>query len=470
MSSNEIQAVPSPERVGASGFEPLEVDSPMAKWKQPQSAEFIEQARQDYSFPNWQSGSEQSIYYNLNIPEFFNCSYVPPSDEFSRLERSIDPTVLDLTFTAHDGTTTPPLREYLVGKRQVQAMMMAHKGKVVFEIFPGMNPTDSHIWMSAAKTTVGLLMAMLIDEGKVDPDKPVPTYVPELRGTHWEQATVKNVMNMASGLDIEESIANLLNPDTWIAHWFTAVFEGTGRLARDVKARATTRGRTRWHPFPLLRGKYPDAGARDPTRDRDALAGLLPRAGLVEDRGEEPVPRWALYRRLACGRRHRRLHTGGRAAVRIVVHAELARGGRRNGSSRSDSCRPSSPWAIRRPTRAPPRRATASAGSVRSRSPTPLNGTTPSPTAQCSSTATWDRASTSILPEISAACTSVWPRTRTRSRESTILLAICELRRSTSPASSSQPSREWPTVHDLEVWTMRSWGDVDVARGNRLSR
>ena len=228
MSSNEIQAVPSPERVGASGFEPLEVDSPMAKWKQPQSAAFIEQARQDYSFPNWQSGSEQSIYYNLNIPEFFNCSYVPPSDEFSRLERSIDPTVLDLTFTADDGSTTPPLREYLVGKRQVQAMMMAHQGKVVFEIFPGMNPTDSHIWMSAAKTTVGLLMAMLIDEGKVDPDKPVPTYVPELRGTHWEQATVKNVMNMASGLDIEESIANLLNPDTWIAHFFTAVFEGKG--------------------------------------------------------------------------------------------------------------------------------------------------------------------------------------------------------------------------------------------------
>ncbi len=100
MPSNEIQSVPSPERAGASGFEPLEVDSPMAKWKQPQSEAFIDQARQDYSFPNWQSGSEQSIYYNLNIPEFFNCSYVPPSDEFSRLERSIDPTVLDLTFTA----------------------------------------------------------------------------------------------------------------------------------------------------------------------------------------------------------------------------------------------------------------------------------------------------------------------------------------------------------------------------------
>ena len=84
------------------------------------------------------------------------------------------------TGTAHDGTTTPPLKEYLVGKRQVQAMMMAHKGKVVFEIYPGVNPTNIHIWMSASKPTVGLLVAMLAEEGKIDLDKPVPTYVPEI--------------------------------------------------------------------------------------------------------------------------------------------------------------------------------------------------------------------------------------------------------------------------------------------------
>ena len=31
-------------RVGASGFEPFEVDSPMAKWKNPQPVEFIQKA------------------------------------------------------------------------------------------------------------------------------------------------------------------------------------------------------------------------------------------------------------------------------------------------------------------------------------------------------------------------------------------------------------------------------------------
>ena len=74
--------------------------------------------------------------------------------------------------------------------------MMAHKGKVVFETYPGMKPNGLHVWMSASKTTVGLLISMLADEGKIDLDKPMPTYVPELRGTHWEQATVRNVVDM----------------------------------------------------------------------------------------------------------------------------------------------------------------------------------------------------------------------------------------------------------------------------------
>ena len=94
----------------ASGSAPLEVDGPMAKWRKPQSVEFIQKALKDYSFPNWQSGNEDSIYYNMNFTEIFKCSYVAPAEEPSELERALDPSLMDLTFTAHDGTTTPPLR------------------------------------------------------------------------------------------------------------------------------------------------------------------------------------------------------------------------------------------------------------------------------------------------------------------------------------------------------------------------
>ena len=220
---------------GASGFKPLEVNSPMAKWKKPQSLDFVTAATKRYSFRNWQSGNDDSVYYNLNIPKFFKSSVVMPPGEFSVLERDIRPDLLDLAFKAHDGKTTVPLRDYLVGPRQVQAMMMAHKGKVVFEIYPGMNPTDIHVWMSASKTTASLLATMLWEDGKLNFDERVPTYVPELKGTSWEKITMKNAMNMASGLNMEETFENLMNPDSWISRFFTAVFEGKGDWRQLVK-------------------------------------------------------------------------------------------------------------------------------------------------------------------------------------------------------------------------------------------
>ncbi|GAL14552.1 hypothetical protein JCM19233_5564 [Vibrio astriarenae] len=55
------------------------------------------------------------------------------------MERNIDERIKDITFKNKDGSVTPTLKEYLVGPKQVQAVMMAHKGKVVFETYPGMS-------------------------------------------------------------------------------------------------------------------------------------------------------------------------------------------------------------------------------------------------------------------------------------------------------------------------------------------
>jgi CubicO group peptidase (beta-lactamase class C family) len=218
---------------GGRSTKPIEVNSKMARWKRPQSLEFVGEATKRFTFPNWQSGNDDSVYYNLNIPSFFPTRVVAPPAEFSVLERNLQPELLNLTFPDHRGRTTPALREYLVGPRQVQAMMMAHRGKVVFETYPGMNPLDLHVWMSASKTTAGLLVSMLADAGDVDLEKPISDYVPELKGTAWDKVSVKNTMNMAVALDNEETFESLTNPDSWIAGWFTAVF-GVGDVEPDL--------------------------------------------------------------------------------------------------------------------------------------------------------------------------------------------------------------------------------------------
>jgi len=215
----------------------IDLVTPMSRWKKPQPLDFVYGATERYNFVNWQTGNDDSVYYNLNIPSFFKTRVVMPPADTSVLERDLHPELLNLTFNNVDGTTNPTLKEYLGGPKQVQAMMMAHKGKVVFETYPGMNPNDTHVWMSASKTTVGLTATMLWEDGKLDFDQPLPTYVPELSGTVWDTITVKNVMNMSAGLDIEETFESLTNPKSFIANFMTKTFEeGQGSWREWVKS------------------------------------------------------------------------------------------------------------------------------------------------------------------------------------------------------------------------------------------
>lgn len=68
------------------------------------------------------------------------------------------------------------------------------------------------------------MLSMLANEGKVDLAKPVSTYVPALKGSAWDNITVKNTMNMAVAVDNEETFESLMNPQSWISSFFTSVF------------------------------------------------------------------------------------------------------------------------------------------------------------------------------------------------------------------------------------------------------
>lgn len=83
-------------------------------------------------------------------------------------------------------------------KSGIQAFIVMHKGKVVYERYPGMKPSDSHVWASTAKPIVGLLLEQLIDEGKISQNGTYGQYVPDFRGTAWENIRILDIMNMAS--------------------------------------------------------------------------------------------------------------------------------------------------------------------------------------------------------------------------------------------------------------------------------
>ena len=97
----------------------------------------------------------------------------------------------------------------MMGATYTDALLVMHKGRVVFEHFGGvMGPVRQHIAMSVSKSFMGLLAASLVAEGALDDAQQVAHYLPELAGSGFGQATVRQVMDMTTGIDYTENYAD----------------------------------------------------------------------------------------------------------------------------------------------------------------------------------------------------------------------------------------------------------------------
>lgn len=81
-------------------------------------------------------------------------------------------------------------------------IVVLHRGRLVFErYFGALEPHLPHACFSVTKSYAGTLAAVLVHEGVLDDSKLIPYYLPELRGTAWTDATLRQVMDMQTGLD-----------------------------------------------------------------------------------------------------------------------------------------------------------------------------------------------------------------------------------------------------------------------------
>nr|BFD42632.1 serine hydrolase [Pseudomonas sp. FFPRI_1] len=75
--------------------------------------------------------------------------------------------------------------------------IVLHRGKLVYERYlDSFDPQQPHIWASMTKSITGLLAAGLIAEGKLSPGAKLASYVPELAGTPFGEATLQENLDM----------------------------------------------------------------------------------------------------------------------------------------------------------------------------------------------------------------------------------------------------------------------------------
>lgn len=204
---------------------------------------FFKEAKKYYSIFHFEAAGDHALYYSSFINEFMPSAIVPASKITFELPRVIDPSFGNTTFMDIKGKAHPPMSEYVnAGYSRLQAMMMIHKGKVVYETYPGMRSTDRHIWMSATKPVTGSLVVDLILDGKMDPEASIVEYVPELKGSAWDDVPLQAVLNMTTGLDPDE-MADMHDAGGVVNRYFLASFgepyngkvEGWLDVVRDAK-------------------------------------------------------------------------------------------------------------------------------------------------------------------------------------------------------------------------------------------
>ena len=86
-----------------------------------------------------------------------------------------------------------------------EGFMVIHQDTVIFEeYYNDLQPDETHISWSVAKSFVSTMIGILHDEGKFQLMDPITKYLPELKGTGYDGVPIKYILQMSSGVGYNE--------------------------------------------------------------------------------------------------------------------------------------------------------------------------------------------------------------------------------------------------------------------------
>ena len=100
----------------------------------------------------------------------------------------------------------PPEVEDWIAERAVTSLLVLNQGQIVHESYHlGTGPEDLRIGWSIAKSFVSALFGIMQAEGKIGAlDDPVTKYAPVLTGSAYDGVTIRQVLQMTSGVQFDE--------------------------------------------------------------------------------------------------------------------------------------------------------------------------------------------------------------------------------------------------------------------------
>jgi len=166
---------------------------------------------------------EQQVAGYRNMDKVFPTRIIKAGGKPSAMpEHRVD--LDDVQISYEDGRLTTD--DYF-GRRNVAGLLVIKNGHIVYERYGLGNSRDTKwVSFSVAKSVTSLLVGAAIRDGHIKSvDGMVTDYLPRMKGSSYDQASIRNILQMASGVAWNEDYAD---PDSDISRMV-----GIGTLAQE---------------------------------------------------------------------------------------------------------------------------------------------------------------------------------------------------------------------------------------------
>lgn len=222
---------------------------------------------------------EQKVAGFRNMEKIAWTRYVPAGEDPYPLPRE-EKDLSGVTFTYANEEWS--VEDY-VQRQKVAGLIVVKDGSIVYERYE-LGNTENSRWLSysVAKSVTSLLVGAAVNDGYIESiDEKITAYLPRLKNSSYDQASIRNVLQMASGvawnedyadpasdinmtlwntLDLYEYLGNMprLAPPGEVFNYNTAETNLVGTLLRAAVGNnlSTYLSEKIWQPFGMESGAY----------------------------------------------------------------------------------------------------------------------------------------------------------------------------------------------------------------------
>ena len=152
----------------------------------------------------WTVSGEDMKWNNKNLHQIFPTVNVYRNGPVKPLEKNL---MNEINISQINTPNGPMTFESFIESDQstVMGVVIAHKGKIVFESYPRMQEHEKPIYWSVSKILPATVLRILEERGEVDVGRTIDSYIKELSDSSYAGITIRNILDMASGLDCSDN-------------------------------------------------------------------------------------------------------------------------------------------------------------------------------------------------------------------------------------------------------------------------